>query len=222
MTARRESGLADGFVMPRRPPVAGAPHVRFERSDPLMSRDVHALAQQLLHKSYEALTRREQEVIQRIARRVHISRNVRAEHEERLTFGQRLADRVAAFGGSWPFISIFFAVLVAWVLVNSVVLARRHESFDPYPYILLNLMLSMLAAVQAPVIMMSQNRQAAKDRADAAHDYEVNLKAELEIMSLHDKFDSLRDRQWGELLTLQQEQIRLLTQIIEGTRGPSC
>jgi uncharacterized membrane protein len=104
-------------------------------------------------------------------------------------FGERVADKVAKFGGSWTFIGLFAFVLVAWVALNSLWL--RHP-FDAYPYVFLNLMLSMLAAIQAPVIMMSQNRQAAKDRADAENDYAVNLKAELEILALHDKLDALR------------------------------
>jgi uncharacterized membrane protein len=127
---------------------------------------------------------------------------------------QRLADRVAAFGGSWTFIIIFAAILLAWVLLNTLILARYRASFDPYPYILLNLFLSMLAAVQAPVILMSQNRQGVKDRLDAAHDYEVNLKAELEILNLHEKLDELREMKWSELITMQQEQLRLLTRLI--------
>jgi uncharacterized membrane protein len=105
--------------------------------------------------------------------------------------------------------------------LNSWLLARRGEAFDPYPYILLNLILSMLAALQAPVIMMSQNRQAAKDRLDAAHDYEVNLKAEMEILSLHQKLDTLREQQWAELVATQQEQIRLLTLLLE-SHSASC
>jgi uncharacterized membrane protein len=125
-----------------------------------------------------------------------------------------VADRVVGFGGSWTFISLFCGVLVAWVVLNSFILARWGGAFDPYPYILLNLVLSMLAALQAPIIMLSQNRQAAKDRLDAAHDYEVNLKAELEVRALHEKVDCLRGQQWGELIELQQEQIRLLTQIL--------
>src|SRR5207253_8842939 len=120
----------------------------------------------------------------------------------------------ASFGGSWPFIIIFGAVLLLWVLLNSYILAWPGVAFDPYPYILLNLVLSMLAAIQAPIIMMSQNRQAARDRLDAAHDYEVNLKAELEILGLHEKLDELRERKWAELILMQQEQIKLLTELI--------
>ena len=103
-----------------------------------------------------------------------------------------MADKVASFGGSWAFIILFGGILLTWIGFNSFVLIQWNKAFDPYPYILLNLMLSMIAAFQAPIIMMSQNRQTVKDRADAEHDYEVNLKAELEIMALHEKIDSLR------------------------------
>ena len=101
------------------------------------------------------------------------------------TRGQRAADAVASFGGSWPFVGLFAATMLAWVGVNAVLLGTSGQTFDPYPYILLNLFLSMLAAIQAPIILMSQNRQGEKDRLSAAHDYEVNLKAEIEIMLLH-------------------------------------
>ncbi|HEX8396851.1 MAG TPA: DUF1003 domain-containing protein [Pyrinomonadaceae bacterium] len=161
-----------------------------------------------------SLPEREQKVVSHYLERSHVSHNVNHEFENRLTFGQRLADLVASFGGSWTFIIIFGSVLIFWVLLNSLILARSGEAFDPYPYILLNLFLSMLAAIQAPIIMMSQNRQTAKDRTDAAHDYEVNLKAELEILSLHEKLDELRDEKWLELVQMQREQIRLLTEIV--------
>ena len=132
-----------------------------------------------------------------------------------MTFGQKLADKVAKFGGSWTFISIFAVVMVIWILLNSFILIMYKKSFDPYPYILLNLFLSMLAAIQAPIILMSQNRQAYKDRLSAEHDYEVNLKAELEIMALHEKIDLLRDKQWSELISIQQEQLKLLSELIK-------
>jgi uncharacterized membrane protein len=156
----------------------------------------------------------EQRVIERMTQRLHISRNVNREYEETLTLGQRLADRLAIFGGSWTFILLFLSLLLLWIVLNTVVLARLSKSFDPYPYIFLNLILSMLAALQAPVIMMSQNRYAAKDRVAAEHDYEVNLKAELEILALHQKVDTLREQQWMELVAMQQEQIRLLTKLL--------
>ena len=181
-----------------------------------MKREVHELSQQLLHKEYHSLSPREQNVVRLISQRLHISRDVLTEHEEALTFGQRMADRVAAFGGSWIFILLFFGVMILWIAINSYVLIQwNRHIFDPYPYILLNLVLSMMAAIQAPIIMMSQNRQAVKDRVDATHDYEVNLKAELEIMALHQKIDALREHQWEELIMMQREQIRLLTLLIE-------
>jgi uncharacterized membrane protein len=132
--------------------------------------------------------------------RTHVSRNVNVEQAERMTLGERVADRVAAFGGSWTFISIFGAVMLIWVTLNTAAFFANH--FDPYPYILLNLFLSMIAAIQAPVIMMSQNRQAAKDRLQADQDYQVNLKAELEVAHLHRKVDHLYERleeHWARL-----------------------
>jgi CRP/FNR family transcriptional regulator, cyclic AMP receptor protein len=132
--------------------------------------------------------------------RTQVSRNPNVEEQEMLTFGQRVADKVASFGGSWTFILCFAAVLVFWVILNSTALLSKH--FDPYPYILLNLFLSMLAAVQAPVIMMSQNRQAAKDRLKGDLDYEVNLKAEMEVAHLHRKVDHIYERleeHWARL-----------------------
>jgi len=165
--------------------------------------------------SLDALPEREHRVVEHYGERLPISHDTNLEFEKKLTVGQRLADKVAAFGGSWTFIIIFGAILLSWVALNTLILARHSASFDPYPYILLNLFLSMLAAVQAPVILMSQNRQGVKDRLDAAHDYEVNLKAELEILSLHEKIDELREMKWAELITMQQEQIRLLTLLMK-------
>jgi uncharacterized membrane protein len=130
------------------------------------------------------------------------------------TPGQAAADAVAAFGGSWTFIGLFALTLIGWVALNSFVLVRHGATaFDPYPYILLNLFLSMLASIQAPVILMSQNRQGEKDRINAQHDYEVNLKAELEIMALHEKIDALAVHQWDALIALQREQLQLLEQL---------
>jgi uncharacterized membrane protein len=121
--------------------------------------------------------------------RDQVSRNLNLEEEDRLTFGERIADRVATFGGSWTFIGSFGLIMLVWVLLNTVLLASH--PFDVYPFILLNLFLSMLAALQAPVIMMSQNRQASKDRLKADLDYQINLKAELEIAQLHNKVDRM-------------------------------
>jgi uncharacterized membrane protein len=157
----------------------------------------------------------EERVMQRLKQRLHVSRDTNRQFDENLTFGQRLADQIAAFVGSWAFILIFVSLLVSWVVLNAFILSRLGKAFDLYPFILLNLMLSMVAALQAPLIMMSQNRQAAKDRLGAEHDYEVNLKAELEILALHQKIDALREGQWAELVAMQQEQIRLLTKLLE-------
>ena len=180
-----------------------------------MSNHLRDFVKKRFQVGLDALPEREHRVVQHFGDRRHISRDTNLEFEKKQTFGQRLADQVAAFGGSWTFISIFAVILLSWVLLNTLILARHGSSFDPYPYILLNLFLSMLAAVQAPVILMSQNRQGVKDRLDAAHDYEVNLKAELEILSLHEKLDELREMKWAELIGMQREQIRLLTQLLK-------
>ncbi|HSW12897.1 MAG TPA: DUF1003 domain-containing protein [Solimonas sp.] len=160
----------------------------------------------------------EQRVLERLTQRLHISRNTNDDFDEAMTLGQRLADRIASFGGSWPFILIFLSLLAAWVVLNTLLLAQIGKPFDPYPYVFLNLILSMLAALQAPVIMMSQNRHAAKDRAAAEHDYEVNLKSELEILALHEKVDTLRQQQWSELVAMQKEQIQLLGKLLESRK----
>jgi uncharacterized membrane protein len=151
--------------------------------------DVGELARHLLGKPPEALDEEERRVLSAIAAGTPGVRDASDVADERSTLGERLADRVAEVGGSWGFIIVFTAVLLGWMLLNSDVLARFGMAFDPYPYIFLNLMLSTLAAVQAPVIMMSQNRQAAKDRLSAELDYETNLRAELEILRLHRKLD---------------------------------
>jgi uncharacterized membrane protein len=155
------------------------------------------LAKRILDIGAKEMSAREQRVIERVAKRVAVSRDINQEYDEGSKFGGRLADRVASFGGSWSFLIIFGVLIVAWVGVNAAMLA---QAFDPYPFILLNLFLSLLASIQAPVILMSQNRQAAKDRLAAAHDYEVNLKAEIEIMALHEKLDEIRAKDIGELL----------------------
>jgi len=178
-----------------------------------MDEAVRHLAERLLKSGFDELPERERRVIQRIARRSLISRDL-SMGSDQSTFGERLADQVARFGGSWTFIVAFGIVLVLWTAGNSIL----GLAFDPYPFIFLNLVLSMLAALQAPVIMMSQNRQAQKDREAAAHDYEVNLKAELEIMGLHEKLDGLRQDQLTRMLARQEEQIRLLTELLSDRR----
>lgn len=179
-----------------------------------MDQKVKDLAERLLKKGYEDLPDRERRVLRRMARRLAVSENVNERFRERLTFGQRLADQVASFGGSWSFIIIFACVLAAWVAINVWFLPRA-DVFDPYPFVFLNLILSMLAAVQAPVIMMSQNRQAARDRLAAANDYEVNLRAELEIMNLHEKVDDVRTRQLEMLLRQQGEQLEQIRGLMQ-------
>jgi uncharacterized membrane protein len=151
------------------------------------------VATTLLDRSFQSLSASERRVILKIAKKETIARDVGEEEAEDAPFWDRLADRVATVGGSWGFIFGFGVVLVGWMLLNSEILKAYGLAFDPYPYIFLNLMLSMVAALQAPIIMMSQNRHSAKDRMAAQHDYEVNLRAELEIMRLHEKLDMLRD-----------------------------
>lgn len=153
-------------------------------------RTVDDLALELLGKSSDALSAAERRVLERIHKR-ETTQDIGVVHEESATFGERLSDHVAAVGGSWGFIIAFTIVLFGWMILNSQILNRMGMAFDPYPFIFLNLLLSTLAAVQAPIIMMSQNRQADKDRKAAAHDYEVNLRAELEILRLHEKVNHL-------------------------------
>jgi uncharacterized membrane protein len=180
-----------------------------------MNDQMREIAKRRFKVELEALPEVEQRVVQNFNERRHVSRDTNQEFETKLTFGQRLADKVAAFGGSWTFIMIFGVILAFWVMLNSLLLARSGSAFDPFPYILLNLFLSMLAAIQAPIILMSQKRMAAKDRLDAAHDYEVNLKAELEILGVHEKLDELSEKKWADLIVIQQEQIRLLTLLVQ-------
>lgn len=158
----------------------------------------------------------DQEVIRSLKDQEILSENINKEFDEKFTFGQRAADKVADFGGSWVFIGIFAFVLVTWIIINS--LAIISKPFDPFPYILLNLCLSCLAAIQAPIIMMSQNRQESKDRLRSEHDYRINLKAELEIRHLHEKIDLLLKHQWQKLLEIQQIQISLLEELAQGKK----
>jgi uncharacterized membrane protein len=153
----------------------------------------------------------EEAVIESIKQQELLSKNINAEFESKLTFGERVADKVATFGGSWRFMIIFGSILFFWIIINSMILLNR--SYDPYPYILLNLILSCLAAVQAPIIMMSQNRQEAKDRLRSEHDYQVNLKAELEIRHVNTKIDQLISHQWQRLLEIQKIQMELLEEM---------
>lgn len=159
----------------------------------------------------------ERSVLGKFLNRQTVVRDVEREQQERKTFGERATDRIAAFGGSWAFLGLFSATLAAWMTYN----VDTPRPFDPYPFILLNLGLSCIAAVQAPIILMSQNRQAHKDRLNAAADYEVNMKAEMEILALHEKLDELREKAWRDLLELQQRQIEMLRRIEESASRAS-
>jgi uncharacterized membrane protein len=171
-----------------------------------------------LEAEYQKMSDLEQAIVSKITRRGRVSKLVHQDFDQQMKLGDRLADRVAQFGGSWRFIGIFTVIIIIWMGVNSFLIAKH--PFDPYPYILLNLVLSTLAALQAPVIMMSQNRQAHKDRMQANQDYEINLMAEIEIRDLHDKLDSLRFKQWHELWHIQKRQIELLEHLCARHENP--
>ena len=167
--------------------------------------------QQMLEEEKGELTELDQSVVQSFKDNEILARNIEEEYAEKLKPGERIADKIAIYGGSWKFIISFAIVLTIWIIINSVVLLLK--PFDPYPFILLNLVLSCLAAIQAPVIMMSQNRQEAKDRARSEHDYQINLKAELEIRNLHQKIDHLLTHQWDRLVQIQQVQLEMMEEL---------
>ena len=149
------------------------------------------------------------QILKRWQERKPVARDINVVFDEQMTFGQRVADTVASFGGSWTFIGLFLAAMAGWMYLNT----RGEKPFDPFPFILLNLVLSCLAALQAPVIMMSQNRQSAKDRVDAQHDYAVNLKAEMEVLGLHEKLDELRDARVGRLYEMMERQMAMIEEL---------
>jgi uncharacterized membrane protein len=161
--------------------------------------------QMLIEEEVGELSDLEKEVLESLKRHDLLSSNTDQEFEQERTFGEKLSDKIASFGGSWKFLIIFSFFLLCWITINSLVMFWR--PVDPYPYILLNLLLSCLAAVQAPIIMMSQNRQEQKDRLRSQHDYQVNLKAELEIRLIHEKLDHLLSKQWQKLMEIQAAQI---------------
>ncbi len=165
----------------------------------------------LLESERGELTTLEHDVIDSLREHELLSENVDVQFERDWSLGERLADRIASFGGSWTFLIGFGAFVLVWIAANSLVLLWRPA--DPYPFILLNLVLSCLAAIQAPIIMMSQNRQEAKDRLRSQHDYQVNLKAELEIRQLHEKVDHLLSHQWERLVEIQEIQLELLSEM---------
>jgi uncharacterized membrane protein len=169
--------------------------------------------EQLLEEEKGKLSKLEKQVLKSLREQEILSENYLEDYEDQLTFGQRLADRIASIGGSWPFIITFILFLVVWTFLNSSIISQ--DPFDPFPFILLNLMLSCLAALQAPVIMMSQGRQSEKDRLKAEMDYQVNLKAELQIRALNRKMDQFMTQQWQRFIEIQQ----LQTQIISSKSG---
>ena len=167
---------------------------------------------EILASEFGELDELENEVISSISGNKILSEKIETAIEEKSTFGERVADRIAEFGGSWSFIIIFFSVLTCWIIVNVWWLTK--EAFDPFPFILLNLILSCLAAIQAPIIMMSQNRQEAKDRIRSEHDYKINLKAELEIQLLHKKIDHILIHQSKRLLEIQRIQTEMMEAVL--------
>lgn len=158
------------------------------------------------------LSKLEEQVVASMKEQALLSQNINVEYDRQRSFGEIMADKLADFGGSWLFIGIFCGVLIIWLVMNSVALIMK--PFDPYPYIFLNLVLSCLAAIQAPVILMSQNRQEVRDRLHAEQDYRINLKAELEIRHLHEKIDHLLMNQWQRLMEIQQIQMELMEELV--------
>jgi uncharacterized membrane protein len=165
----------------------------------------------MIKKEGRELNKLEKEVLKAIHSNNLLSENIETEIESELTTGQRMADKIATFGGSWTFIIFFFSFLLIWMAINIWVLS--YHPFDPFPFILLNLILSCLAAIQAPIIMMSQNRKEQKDRARSENDYKINLKAELEIRLLHEKLDHLIIHQNKRMLDIQELQLDYLEDI---------
>jgi uncharacterized membrane protein len=165
----------------------------------------------LLESEKGELSSLEYDVVRSLREHELLSSNIDLELEQKWTFGEQLADKIATFGGSWAFLICFGVFLCIWIGMNSLVLLWH--PLDPYPFIFLNLILSCLAAIQAPIIMMSQNRQEAKDRIRSQHDYQINLKAELEIRHLHEKVDHLLSHQWERLVQIQELQLEMLSEL---------
>ena len=194
-------------------------HPNFSRKSLLSAEELNHFREEyvteFLNKKLGSLTDLEKQVVKSISKNTVLSTEME-EDEQNLTYGQKLADKVADFGGSWTFIIFFMSFLVCWILLN--VFWFANKGFDPYPFILLNLILSCIAALQAPVIMMSQNRQEEKDRERAKKDYKINLKSELEIRELHEKLDHLIINYQQDLLEIQKTQIDMLNSILENVK----
>lgn len=175
----------------------------------------HQYMYRLLQAEKKELNKLETEVLESLGKDELLSHKLKNQKLPSLSFGDRIADKVASFGGSWAFIISFFIFLLLWMLLNVAMVATSGSTFDPYPFILLNLILSTLASIQAPVIMMSQNRKEERDRQRAEDDYKINLKAELEIRMLHEKIDHMILRQNQRLIDIQEQQTDMLTDILK-------
>lgn len=171
----------------------------------------------LLQDEKGELTILEKDVISALSKHELLSEHPESTVDDEITYGERLSDKIAAFGGSWTFIITFFIIIISWIIFNTSLII--FGAFDPYPFILLNLILSCIASIQAPIIMMSQNRQEAKDRLRSEYDYRINLKAELEIRHLHEKMDHLLKHQWERLVEIQQVQIEILNELVQTRKG---
>ncbi|MBF0441304.1 MAG: DUF1003 domain-containing protein [Oligoflexales bacterium] len=168
---------------------------------------------EILRKDTGELSLLDESLVNHIKNQVSVVKETAESQQTRLTFGDMVADAMAKFGGSWSFIICFASIIFVWIIFNSIKFLDR--PFDPYPYILLNLVLSCLAALQAPIIMMSQNRQEERDRNRSESDYLINLKAELEVRQLHEKLDHIQTHQWQRLLEIQQIQTDLMTELLQ-------
>jgi uncharacterized membrane protein len=205
-------GIVFGMVRPSLANGLAAAHPNLAAEDVICRKHLTdqrtRYVEQLLERERGEISQLERQVVESLAREETVARDIERAWEGRRTFGERVADFVADFGGSWNFIISFFVVLLIWIGFN--VWAASRAVFDPYPFILLNLVLSCIAALQAPIIMMSQKRQEAKDRLRSENDYRVNLKAEFEIRHLHEKLDHLINRQWERLAEIQQIQLEIM------------
>lgn len=189
-----------------------------------MTSTPEALAKRFLRAEWDHLSAAERRVVEAVLERRTLARDTHHAAGAPRPLGERMADRVARFGGSWTFILLFLGMMLFWATLNTEFLGPINRAFDPYPFVFLNLVLSMLAALQAPVIMMSQGRQANLDRRRAEADYEINLKSEIEIRQLHEKFDELRESRWAALTAQQERQIEMLTDLLRdrGTSGTNA